>query len=124
MKLYKIIICCLSIILLYPTQNNAKKYTGGYTPHVLDICIYLQTPNSKEEKLAKKGEFGAITHELIYTIKQNEAAIVSAPLIRALIELYKKIENKHLNYKIKVDLASLFNLEIRDILTAINYRAS
>jgi len=91
MKSYKILF--ISLFLLFVSNVQAKRYENGEIANALDLCVFLQRAKMngacREEKNAKKGKIAAIRQKVICAIEQNEAVIVSAPLLRALFNLYK-----------------------------------
>jgi hypothetical protein len=100
MKFRTILFSFLTITLLTSQTLQAKIYTvidkktgkkkEVSVKNVLDIVVLLEESEkggSLEEKKAKKERIGSITNDLVNAIKNEEAIIVSAPLVRTLIFL-------------------------------------
>ena len=114
MKISKIILVLLSLLSLN-SLHAFKIYTttGGEKleqPNVFDVGIFLEEVDrdglSDEEKsLIEESELRAMTAKLRYLIEDEEAAIVSAPLMRNFLRLSgisvgNKYEKFHTNYEL------------------------
>lgn len=112
MKRFKVAI--LLVFLFNLSNLSAKTYpSGSVVPNVFDVCILLDKINqygeSHEEGFAKRGEIDhlLVTHVLQNIIKEEEAAIVSSPLMRALIIAASPTKQDHIakrrEYKAALD---------------------
>jgi len=109
-KLRKIVLFSLFLV---PSANVMASKTYFYAgeeekvSRVLDVGMLFDAAGrdgSQEERMARKNVIGAITFDLLSFIRDEEAAIVSAPLVRNLIKIAQESTRKKKARRLTIDM--------------------